>query len=476
MTSSDCPRILIVEDEIKWRKNLLRCEYLAELSAKCERAVVVAEGYQSAKSSIDDNEEFALAITDVFLEDLESQYEWNSLARLLQRKNIPIIVVSGLINDADHIARMVNDFQVVGFFHKSRLDPHEFSNHIRGILSKDVDMENYRSPDSVITWLHLSDLHFRDSDQYDRSIVISALWKDLEHWKDLDIFPDFIVVTGDIAYSGKTYEYEFALDFLDKLLIKTGLGKDRLFLVPGNHDVDRSRITPFARSTWALNDRDSVRGILENSGSRDLFMGRLSGYAGFVNSYFADAPEQIEFDSREYFYVKKLNLGNYTFAILGLNSAWSSGNAVLANGGEIHDKGNLVLGEKQVRDAIEQSRGVDFRIALMHHPLSYLNDFDYQAAIRLMGRDCDFLLRGHLHESDFERKTSLQGELIVIPSGAVYQDRKLVNSYNLVVLDPERRKARAHFRRYSDMQEKWLKDLDVTGEDNDGELLFDLSN
>jgi 3',5'-cyclic AMP phosphodiesterase CpdA len=475
MANSDCPRILIVEDEMLWRKNLLRCDYLAELSTECEQAVVVAESYQSAKASIDDSEEFDLAITDVFLEDPDSQYEWNSLARLLQRRNIPIIVVSGKIADADHITRMINAFQVVGFFHKSDLDPHEFSNHIRKILSGSFDSRSDRRSGSAITWLHLSDLHFRDSDQYDRSVVVGALWRDLEHWEDLAISPDFIAITGDIAYSGKAYEYEFASDFLDKLLIKTGLGKDRLFLVPGNHDVDRSRITPFARSTWALNDRDSARGILNSRNSRDLFMERLAGYASFINDYFADTVGHIKFDSRGYFYVKKLNFGNYTAAILGLNSAWSSGNAILANDGGVHDKGNLVLGEKQMRDAIEQSSGVDFRIAIMHHPLSYLNDFDNQDVVRLMSRDCNFLLRGHLHESDFERKTSVQGDLIVIPSGAVYQDRKLVNSYNLVVLDPGSRKARVLFRRYSDMQEAWLKDLDVTGEDNDGELLFDLS-
>nr|MBC8234528.1 calcineurin-like phosphoesterase [bacterium] len=66
----------------------------------------------------------------------------------------------------------------------------------------------------TITWLHLSDLHFQKNDEYNRGVVLDALWKDISERvncinSDLGKL-DFICVTGDIAYHGKTEEYELA--------------------------------------------------------------------------------------------------------------------------------------------------------------------------------------------------------------------------------------------------------------------------
>jgi len=220
------------------------------------------------------------------------------------------------------------------------------------------------------------------------------------------------------------------------------------------------------------NDRNSVREVLETYKARSLFMDRLDGYASFIQSYFSDSDDPLIFDSERYFYSRVFTINDQRIAILGLNSTWTSGTALL--NGEVSDHGQLVVGEKQVMDALRVARNAHMRIALMHHPLSYLRDFDRRDVETQLSRSCHFLLRGHLHEADVERRTSLQGEMMVIPAGAVYQRRELVNSYNFVVLDFEQAKARVVFRRYSDVQQEWLKDLDSTGEMRDGELHFDV--
>ena len=45
-------------------------------------------------------------------------------------------------------------------------------------------------------------------------------------------------MSGDVAYSGKEEEYVRAKRFFDKLLSTLKLPAERLFIVPGNHDVD----------------------------------------------------------------------------------------------------------------------------------------------------------------------------------------------------------------------------------------------
>jgi predicted MPP superfamily phosphohydrolase len=55
---------------------------------------------------------------------------------------------------------------------------------------------------------------------------------------------DFVFFTGDLANRGARDEYAAArTEFLDKVVAAANIAPDRLFLVPGNHDVDRSRLT-----------------------------------------------------------------------------------------------------------------------------------------------------------------------------------------------------------------------------------------
>ena len=97
-----------------------------------------------------------------------------------------------------------------------------------------------------LTWLHLSDWHQKEKD-FDRQVVLKAfLIKDIENRKtiSLDLEKiDFIIFSGDVAFSGKTEEYQAAKKELFEPILKAcGLGPDKLFIVPGNHDIDRDQI------------------------------------------------------------------------------------------------------------------------------------------------------------------------------------------------------------------------------------------
>jgi 3',5'-cyclic AMP phosphodiesterase CpdA len=91
---------------------------------------------------------------------------------------------------------------------------------------------------STITWLHLSDLHFRGNElhTWDENVVLRAFLVDVRERIASDgLRPDFIAVSGDIAFSGAPEEYTLAERFLDELLEVTDLSKTQLFIVPGNH-------------------------------------------------------------------------------------------------------------------------------------------------------------------------------------------------------------------------------------------------
>jgi len=95
-----------------------------------------------------------------------------------------------------------------------------------------------------LTWLHLSDWH-QGSKDFDRQVVRDALISDIKNRTDISQNLekiDFIVFSGDVAFSGKPDEYEFAKEELFEPLLKAcNLSSEKLFIVPGNHDLDRDK-------------------------------------------------------------------------------------------------------------------------------------------------------------------------------------------------------------------------------------------
>jgi formylglycine-generating enzyme required for sulfatase activity/predicted MPP superfamily phosphohydrolase len=320
---------------------------------------------------------------------------------------------------------------------------------------------------STMSWVHLSDLHFRAEDQpaWDADIVLRGLLEDLQaRMRDQAFSPDLILVSGDIAYSGAPAEYALAAKFFDDLLAATGLPRERLFLVPGNHDVARDQISFSARAiAAAITGRDSANEVLAGPQSRQLMLARFQGYAAFVNDVTCG---HLPFDDEHYFYVHHLPLAGRQVAILGLNSAW------LARGGE-EDRHRLVLGERQVRDALEMAKDAELRIALLHHPFDWLHDSDRADCEALLTQACDFVLHGHQSRTGLTLQQTPDAKAWVFAAGASYATRQSHNSYSLVQFDPESEEGTVYFRTWSDQRGGfWAADTQIYRNVTDGRFRF----
>src|ERR1017187_938694 len=95
-----------------------------------------------------------------------------------------------------------------------------------------------------ISWLHLSDWHQGGPD-WDRSVVLEKLLDCIEHRAEIAAelaALDFIVFSGDLAFSGTKQQFETAWsELLEPLCSRANVPVKRLFIVPGNHDLERSR-------------------------------------------------------------------------------------------------------------------------------------------------------------------------------------------------------------------------------------------
>jgi len=96
-------------------------------------------------------------------------------------------------------------------------------------------------------WLHLSDLHFLSASNWRDSPVLRKLQADIADRRKDGLRIDLVLCTGDIGFGEKSSEplvsqYAVAKEFFDRVLAVCELPADRLFLVPGNHDIDRSKV------------------------------------------------------------------------------------------------------------------------------------------------------------------------------------------------------------------------------------------
>ena len=150
--------------------------------------------------------------------------------------------------------------------------------------------------DQPIRILHLSDIHFRASKAWDADPVLRALARFVKTEVEAGMAPDLVVFSGDLAFSGKAAEYKLARTWLEGQLwpaLPGDLPRDRLLLVPGNHDVDRSKVGTGVRSMQdgLLNATHSGRHrriARARRMSADMMLRRHAAYMDFVADWYGE--------------------------------------------------------------------------------------------------------------------------------------------------------------------------------------------
>ena len=318
-----------------------------------------------------------------------------------------------------------------------------------------------------LTWLHLSDWHQKGM-EFDRQVVLDALLKDIRN--RTVISPelakiDFIVFSGDVAYSGQNNEYEIAKkELFDPLLKASGensdkpLRRDRLFIVPGNHDLDRNVLEKLPDElSKPFKSEELVQVSMEDVQKRVILLKPFAAFKSFVNSYTGQ-------DQPDYANIQRLEIDCKKIALVGLNSAWSCGRNKDPEG-IVHDEGFVFVGEPQIYYPLNQISDAEIKIAVLHHSMDWLAVYERMRIKGHLMRQCDFILYGHGHMPEVTQMHSTFGDCVFIPAGASYdrriaKDPHYTNAYNFVHLDFETGKGIVFLRRWSDPRYEWIEDVD----------------
>lgn len=290
-----------------------------------------------------------------------------------------------------------------------------------------------------LTWLHLSDIHFRQKTEWRDESTRGALLQYIRELfsKPSVARPDLVFCTGDIAF-GQTSknplvdQYSLAESFFDELLLVCGtdgqpLPKERLFVVPGNHDINREAINCDAQATLvalACEPQQHAQKINQrfNDKTREFkdTISRLDEYANFVDRYLPHLADP----EKRHIYGRTMDINEVTIGLFGFNSAWTCA-------GPEDDRNLWLAAEWQFNTAKEALKNCDVRIGLIHHPIDWLNQAEREVANHRIASDFDFWLHGHSHSAWV---IPVQSH-IVLAAGAVGAETSEEFGVNLCTID-----------------------------------------
>jgi predicted MPP superfamily phosphohydrolase len=311
----------------------------------------------------------------------------------------------------------------------------------------------------TVTWLHLSDLHLcKPKNGVDRYRVLRALRDDLAALRDKEgLTPDFLFITGDLAYgqlSGKGSgwalpdQYAEVHEFIEQTrgVYNGAIPRERVFFVPGNHDVDRSRVTP-ALTNW-LDTRTGLEDVDRLLADADLpwqqYADRLHAYDDFIGRY---GYSHLFDDRARMIYGRIVNLdGAVSVGIAGLNSAWSCSRP--REWGQV-----WAGGRRQIDHLLPSLEGAVITIGLMHHPCRSLAQSEATRLDHDISNQFDFFLHGHEHLMFLDATVVGHHR---IAAGATYQGSQEENAYNIVRLNLAEGRGEVWMRKYDSLGDGWI--------------------
>lgn len=267
-----------------------------------------------------------------------------------------------------------------------------------------------------LKWFHISDMHFRGFQSFNRKELANCLLDAAREnfakgWK-----PDFVAISGDIAYSADQGQYSDATCFLEELLQTLELDRDRVSMCPGNHDIDRSvNHYLFQGCRKAIVSASDIEEFLQ-SPEQAALLKRLASYREFRETYLTSAS-QLTLDSRSIHAVNRMIIDGLGVQLWEINSAWLG-----YGGGEDLEK--LVVGSLSLSQSIKSCPPNEGCVVfgIVHHPFHWLASYESDHIEAICCENFDFLLHGHIHKPTTKTMIVNGGRTILLSAGALQQD------------------------------------------------------
>lgn len=252
-------------------------------------------------------------------------------------------------------------------------------------------------------FVHLSDIHFGQERYGDKPVhddVREELLRDCARLRTSYGNANGVLVSGDVAFSGKANQYTSAGEWLDKLTNAIGCLNTAVSVVPGNHDVDVSQIGPVVKivheklRTIPLTQLDELLGLIEHD-PNNTSLPQLATYQVFAERYGCDFPV----------WAKDLQLEDPNkLCFVGMTSV------IVSN---LDDTENtMILGNQQY--IINRADCTEL-VVMLHHPLYWFRN--HEKVEKYLNR-AKVIFVGHEHNPKVRLVRHEAGETLWIHAGA----------------------------------------------------------
>ena len=326
--------------------------------------------------------------------------------------------------------------------------------------------------------LHISDLHRPRNKSTRNDVLLDSLENDCRHFsaeEDPKVrAPDLIVVSGDIVQGISSdvpepekclrEQYDEAADFLTRLAGRfVGGDRNRVIIVPGNHDVSVYHLEKSLELVDILPDRKKElinQLFLPESSLRwswrelnlykivdpALYIQRMAAFAQFYSSFY-NGERTYDLDP-----AKQLDIFDYPefdLTIVGFSSCYN--NDIYNRQGAIHP-GCIAEAGTRLRHRSFTGR---LLMAVWHHntegPPARFDYMDPDLIQNLLDRGFSLGLHGHQHRPqylDTRFRHGIERKITVISAGTLCggPNFKHGRAYNVIELSTAERAGRLHVR------------------------------
>ena len=305
-----------------------------------------------------------------------------------------------------------------------------------------------------ISILHISDLHRAKDNSVTNSALLTSLINDMDKYttneKPRINSPDIIIVCGDIikGSSNKEYsdqeiqqQYDDSTDFLTELANSfLGGDKDKIILVPGNHDVDwkyskesmeqidsaqifdsnnqlkmyylKQAINQHSEIRWSWTDLSFYK-VKDTS----IYQKRFKAYASFYSKFY-DGKRSYSLSPESQYDI--FDFPDYAISIIGYNSCYNTDHLNFM--GEIHSD-CIAQSTLKLRNLMKKGR---LLLAVWHHNTKGMPyETNYMGSSKLKNFiDAGIVMgfHGHQHRTELVREYNNmieQKRIIVFSAGTL---------------------------------------------------------
>ena len=304
--------------------------------------------------------------------------------------------------------------------------------------------------------IHLSDFHLNKGVlESNHKRILDALIEDMELFEIGD--DSILIFSGDfLNCGGKNMNSLEENNFnvfkrlvFDPIYEKFPNLKNRTFFCAGNHDINRGAI----KTTDKVVKENLIKeGRYRQEIYKELRSNNVVGfekYNEFVSEFYINFKGNKDISNLESNF--SFNLNEYKVGISSLNSSFLCY--------DDNDRGNILISEEQIKESIEFIGECDVKIAILHHPISFLHESESEKIEELLQKEYDLVFVGHTHKVKQEFKQTLNGICFFSNgkslNGEESEKIDYINGYTIIDYIPNQT-LKVHLRNYSNICNKFI--------------------